>query len=292
MRKTFGERFGKAAIVTLLMIMVVCTVYPFWHIVMYSLSDSRAVMKAGILFLPKELTLRAYRLVLQQPQLYVSYWNALARTVVGTLLSMVLTAITAYPLSLPRLKGNRSLLMLIFFTMLFTGGMIPTYLVISDLGMIDTFWALIIPNVISAYNLIVLRNYFKSIPESLEESARIDGANPARVLFSIILPISGPTLAAITMFYGVNNWNSYLDGVLYINKPELQILQVYLRNLISSTGASASLSGVSDLSEASKVTEETLKMVTITISIVPMLVLYPFLQKFYTKGVMLGSVKG
>lgn len=292
MKKSKAEIIGMIINGVALFLIAFITIYPFWHVLMYSISDSQQASAGGLFFLPKGLDITGYELVLKQPQLYKAYWNTIARTAVGTLLSVILTAMLAYPLSLPRLKGKKFLCIAIFFTMLFNGGMIPTYLLVNDLHMIDTFWALVVPNAMSAYNLFIMRNYFQSIPASLEESARIDGANPITVLFRIILPISTPTLAAVGMFYGVSNWNAYLDGVLYINNNDLQILQVYLRNLFSSAGSGAVLSGIQGISDAAKVTEETLKMVTISVSVIPILIVYPYLQKYYTTGITTGAVKG
>lgn len=292
MKKSKAEIIGMIINGVALFLIAFITIYPFWHVLMYSISDSQRASAGGLFFLPKGLDITGYELVLKQPQLYNAYWNTIARTAVGTLLSVILTAMLAYPLSLPRLKGRKFLCIAIFFTMLFNGGMIPTYLLVNDLHMIDTFWALVIPNAMSAYNLFIMRNYFQSIPASLEESARIDGANPITVLFRIILPISTPTLAAVGMFYGVSNWNAYLDGVLYINNNSLQILQVYLRNLFSSAGSGAVLSGIQGISDAARVTEETLKMVTISVSVIPILIVYPYLQKYYTTGITTGAVKG
>lgn len=291
MRLSKGEKIGSVINGGLLLLLAFITIYPFWYVLMYSLSNSQAASAGGLFFIPKGFDLLGYKLVLQQKQLYSAFFISIARTLLGTVLSVVLTATLAYPLSLPRLKGRGFLCAAIFFTMLFNGGMIPTYLLVNDLGMVDKFWALMIPNAVSAYNLFIMRNYFQSIPPSLEESARIDGANPLTILFKIILPMSGPTIAAVSMFYGVAYWNEYMDGVLYINSNSLQILQVYMRNLFSSAGAGAVLSGVQGISEASKVTEETLKMVTIAVSVIPIILVYPKLQKYYTKGVTVGAVK-
>ncbi|MDF2986539.1 MAG: ABC-type sugar transport system, permease component [Eubacterium sp.] len=292
MKKSKAEIIGMIINGVALFLIAFITIYPFWHVLMYSISNSQQASAGGLFFLPKGLDFTGYGLVLKQPQLYNAYWNTIARTAFGTLLSVILTAMLAYPLSVPRLRGKKFLCMAIFFTMLFNGGMIPTYLLVNDLHMIDTFWALVIPNAMSAYNLFIMRNYFQSIPASLEESARIDGANPVTILFRIILPISTPTLAAVGMFYGVSNWNAYLDGVLYINSNDLQILQVYLRNLFSSAGSGAVLSGIQGISDAARVTEETLKMVTISVSVIPILIVYPYLQKYYTSGMTTGAVKG
>lgn len=292
MKKNFAEKIGVFINGFVLVLLAFLTIYPFWHVLMYSISNSQAASSGGLFFLPRGVDLLGYKLVLQQPQIYRVYFNTIARTAVGTALSMVLSATLAYPLALPRLRGRNFLCLAIFFTMLFNGGMIPTYILVNNLHMIDTFWALVVPNAVSAYNLFIMRNYFQSIPVSLEESARMDGANPLTILVRIILPVSTPALAAVGMFYGVSNWNAYMDGVLYINGNDWQILQVYLRNLFASAGSGAVLSGVQGISEASKVTQETLKMVTISISVIPILIVYPYLQKYYTRGIIVGAVKG
>lgn len=291
-RRSPAEKAGYTAICTLLVLFCFTTVYPFWHVLMYSASDSQAAMTGGLFFWPRKFDLLAYKMIFKTSQIYIAYRNTILRTVVGTAISMLLTALTAYPLALKRLRGRNGISMMIFFTMLFSGGMIPTFLTVQAYGMVDTFWALILPGAMNAYNLFILRNYFQSIPESLEESAHLDGANSFTVLFRIILPISTPAIAAVTMFYGVANWNAYMDGILYTNSTSLEILQVYLRKLMASTGALNSLSGVDNLTEAARLSEESMKMATIAVSVIPILVVYPFLQRYYTKGITVGAVKG
>lgn len=290
-KRSAGEQIGYAIILVLLLLFAFSTLYPFWHVLMYSVSDSGEAMSGGLFFLPRRPTLLAYRTVLKTRQIYVAYRNTILKTVVGTLLSLTVTALTAFPLSLKRLHGRNAISMYIFFTMLFGGGMIPTFLVVQGLGMVDTFWALIIPGLMSAYNMFILRNYFQQLPPELEESAYIDGATPPVALVFIILPVSAPSLAAIAMFYAVGNWNSYLDCLLYTNTGDLQVLQVYPRNLIDSAGAMDSIASVSG-KETSQLTAETVKMTTIAVSIIPILIIYPFLQRFYTKGITVGAVKG
>lgn len=291
-RRSTSEKVGYTVVCTLLVLFCFTTVYPFWHVLMYSASDSQVAMSGGLFFWPRKFDLLAYKMIFKTSQIYVAYRNTILRTVIGTAISMLLTALTAYPLALKRLRGRNGISMMIFFTMLFSGGMIPTFLTVQAYGMVDTFWALILPGAMNAYNLFILRNYFQSIPESLEESAHLDGANSFTVLFRIILPISTPALAAVTMFYGVANWNAYMDGILYINSTSLEILQVYLRKLMASTGALNSLSGVDNLTEAARLSEESMKMATIAVSVIPILVVYPFLQRYYTKGITVGAVKG
>lgn len=291
-KRTSGDRLSGMVINVALFLLVILTLYPFWHVFMYSISDSRAAMSGGLFFFPRKITFLTYQLLFKTSQIFVAFGNTVAKTVVGTTISLVLTVLTAYPLSLPYFRGRRFLQMVIFFTMLFTGGIIPTYLLLRDLQMLDTFWVYVFPSAMSPYNMFIMRNFFQTIPDSLPESAKLDGANHMQILTRIVLPLSKPAVATMTMFYGVSNWNSYMDGILYVNNQKLQLLQVYLRQLISSTGAKGALSAAGDLSAAAAVTEESMKMTVISVSILPILFVYMFLQKYFTKGVMVGSVKG
>ncbi len=291
-KQSIGDKLSSIGIGVFLSLTVIATIYPFWHVMMYSLSDSKAAMGGGIFLLPRELSLLSYRLLFKTKQIFIAFGNTCMKTLFGTVLSIFLSALTAYPLSLKRFKGRGFFSMMIFLTMLFNGGMIPTYLVVKNLGLLDKFLVYILPGAMSAYNMFILRNFFQSIPASLEESAMLDGANPFQVFYKIIMPLSKPALAAVAMFYGVSNWNSYMDGVLYINTSRLQLLQVYLRQLISAAGAKGALGDLSNLGAASALTEDSMKMTVIAVSIIPVLIVYPFLQKYYTKGVMVGAVKG
>ena len=290
-KRTAGERIGYAVILAILILIAFSTLYPFWHVLMYSISDSRTAMSGGLFFLPRHFTIASYKMVLQTSQIYVAFLNTIFRTFVGVLLSLLISALTAFSLAHKQLKGRNFMSMLFFFTMLFTGGMIPTFLIVQSLGLIDTYWALILPNAMSAYNMFILRNYFQQLPVSLEESASIDGASPPLILFRIIMPVAKPALAAVAMFYGIVYWNDYLQCILYTNSTQLQVLQVYLRNLLASVGAMDAIAGVSG-GDTVMLTEETVKMTTIAISVIPILIVYPFLQRYYTKGITVGAVKG
>ena len=297
MKRTQSEKIGGIFVNTILFLIGLITLYPFWHVIMYSLSNSHAAMTGGLFFWPRELDIISYKVLFKTKQIFIAYKNTLIRTFGGTLISIALSALTAYPLSRKRFHGRGFISMLIFFTMLFSGGMIPTFLVVQQLGLLDTLWALVLPGAMSAYNMFILRNFFQSIPASLEESAVLDGATPFRILWSIILPLSMPAIAAVSMFYGVGHWNSYIDAVLYINDTSKQVLQLYLRQLLATSGAllttaNEAMSNNANLSDIGKISEETMKMTTIAASVIPVLFVYPWLQKYYVKGVMIGSVKG
>ncbi|NOU87061.1 ABC transporter permease subunit [Paenibacillus sp. LMG 31460] len=275
-----------------MLLVSIVTLYPFWHVLMYSLSDPKLAMGGGLFLWTKGFSLTSYELLLQSKGIYYAYGNSIFRLVIGTAINIVLTAMLAYPLSIRRFVGRNFITLMIFFTMLFSGGMIPTYLIVKELGLIDSIWSLIIPTALSAWNLIILKNYFQSLPAELEESANIDGAAPIRILFSVILPVSGPVIAAIALFYGVAHWNSYFDAILYINSDAKQVLQVFLRTMLQSSSLQQVQGAESLASSIGLVTEESVKMATVVVSVIPMLLVYPFLQKYYVKGVMVGSIKG
>lgn len=289
--RTRGERVGNTIILILLTLLSLIMIYPFWHVLMYSISDAKLALGGGIFLWPRGFSLYGYKLVMKNAQIWIAYRNTILKTAAGTSLSVLLSAMTAYPLSVRRLRGRNGFSMMIFFTMLFGGGTIPSYLLVKSLGLIDTFWALILPGAMSAYNMFILRNYMQSLPAELEESARIDGARAFTILFRIIIPLSAPSLAAIAMFYGVGNWNSYMDCLLYTNKPELQVLQLYLRQVLLQTSSSNASMAVAGSTEE-YISDTAMQMVIIAVTVIPILIVYPWLQRFYTKGITVGAVKG
>lgn len=292
MRESFGERLWYFILNIGMLLVSIVTLYPFWHVLMYSLSDPKLAMGGGLFLWMKGFSLTSYELLLKSKGIYYAYGNSIFRLVIGTAINIVLTAMLAYPLSIRRFVGRNFITLMIFFTMLFSGGMIPTYLIVKELGLIDSIWSLIIPTALSAWNLIILKNYFQSLPAELEESANIDGATPMRILFSVILPVSGPVIAAIALFYGVAHWNSYFDAILYINSDAKQVLQVFLRTMLQSSSLQQVQGTDNFAASIGLVTEESVKMATVVVSVIPMLIVYPFLQKYYVKGVMVGSIKG
>lgn len=291
-KKKMGDRLTNIFIYFILITVVIVMLYPLWHVLMYSISDSRAAMTGGLFLLPRKLSFLSYEMLFQTKRIFVAFRNTFAKTIIGTGINLVLTASTAYALSLDELKGRRAIQLFIYFTMLFSGGIIPTYILIKDLHMLDTFWVYVLPAALSPYNMFIMRNFFRSIPKALSESAMLEGANHMQILTRIILPLSKASMATVTLFYVRTNWNSYMDGVLYVNDNSLELLQVYLRRLISSASAKGALAEAGDLSAAMAITEESMKMTVIAVSLIPVVILYLFLQKYFVKGATVGSVKG
>lgn len=291
-KKTAKQIVSDALKILIALLLIVITLYPFWHVVMYSFSDSKAAMSGGIFILPRGFSLDSWKMLLATKQIFIAFRNSIGKTLVGTVFAIVISMLTAYPLSVRELKGRTFLQGMIFFTMLFNGGMIPTYLLIKDLGLLDTFWVYVIPGAMNVYNMFILRNFFQAIPISLSESAMLDGANHFQILSNIVIPLAKPAIATQVMFYSVSFWNSYMDGVLYVNKQKLQLLQVYLRQIINSVGAAGVGFSTEEMINKATVTEESMKMTVIAISVIPVAVLYLCLQKYFIKGTMVGSVKG
>lgn len=262
-------------------------VYPLWYVLMFSLSDPTTPAFSSLYLLPQGFSTVAYRYILGQERIYAGFRNSLFVTVVGTVFNLFFTAITAYPLSRRELAGKRIVFGLIFFTMLFGGGMIPTYLVVRAFGLVGSLWSLIIPGLISVFNLLVMIKFFAAIPESLIESARIDGYNDVQIVFRIVLPLSAATLAAIGLFYAVRHWNEFFDAIIYINDRDKTVLQVILRGMFQEEGLGRETNVRLQIA-----TPEHFRMATIIIVMVPILCVYPFLQRHFMKGVLVGAVKG
>jgi len=290
-KQTFGEKlFGIINSIILIALMILF-LYPILHIIFASLSDPARIMQhRGLLFAPLGFRLEAYKLVFDNPMISVSYRNTLFYVVIGTVINILLTSLGAYALSRKQVYIRNVVMLLITFTMFFSGGLIPSYLLIKSLHMQDTFWVMIIPNAISAYNLIIMRTYFLGLPDSLEESAKIDGAGDFTVLFKIFVPIAMPIIAVMILFYGVGHWNAWFSASIYLRKRELFPLQLVLREILIQNSTDNMLTSV-ELSDKGMI-GETVKYATIVVATLPILFVYPFLQKYFTKGVMIGSVKG
>ncbi len=267
------------------------TVYPLIYTASISLSSMAEAAKNGLHLYPKEISFVSYQMVFSNSSLYTGYANTILRTVFGTAFSLIITAMTAYPLSKSYLPNLKLFSIIVLFTMIFEGGMIPNYLLIKKLKLIDNRLVYILPCAVSAYNIIIMKSFFKSLPESLSESAKIDGANDFRILWSIILPVSKPVLATVGLWTAVMHWNAWLDGMLYINDNSKQILQIFLQRIVKEGQSTLLERGITD-PDVTSFTPETIKSATIIVTILPILIVYPFVQKYFVKGIMLGSVKG
>lgn len=263
-------------------------ILPFLNLLATSLSDQVAVSNGSVAFWPKRFTLSAYQFVIENRQFWNGLGNSLFITVVGTILAMVVTTLTAYPLSLPKFRARKTFLVIFIIVMLFNGGLIPTYLLINQIGLRNNRWALILPCLISTYNMLLVKNYFETLPEAIYESAKIDGATELQIFLKITLPLSLPTLATVALFYAVGFWNAYFNGMLYISTPDKMPLQTYLQTLLNMAYIPAH-----ELPPeiAESLSTESIRAATIFSATLPILVLYPLLQKYFVKGLVLGSDK-
>jgi len=277
----------QAFLILFISILSVTMLYPFLHVTSISLSTPTEALRQGFHFYPKEITFNAWERVLQSNTVWMTMGNTVFRTVVGTVLTIIFLSIGAYPLSKKYLPHRNAFMMIIIVTMFFGGGLIPTYMLIKGLGLINSMWVYVVPGLVSTFSLIVLRNFFMSIPEELEDSAKMDGANEFRVLFSIIIPLSKPVLATLALWSAVGHWNAWFDSMLYIQDQSKIVLQLFLRRLVIANEGDPMLP-VPSIEQ----TPETVKAAIIIFTALPILVVYPFLQRYFVKGVMIGSLKG
>lgn len=291
-RKSTGERIFNLTNLLFMLFMIIITLYPFIHVTMSSLSDSRQLMAhTGIILQPKGFTLSAYQMVFRNPNIMSGYMNTLIIVTVGTTLNLLMTSLGAYVLSRKGIPWTKPLMLAIVFTMFFSGGLIPNFLLVNNwLGLGNSFLALILPGLISTWNLIILRTSFGTIPESLIESAWMDGANDFTILFRIVIPLSLPVMAVMVLFYGVAHWNAWFAAMVYLRNRDLFPLQLILREILIQN-STAFMSGDAAL-EDMEAAGESIKYATIIVATLPILVVYPFLQKYFVKGVMIGSIKG
>ena len=285
---------GKVIIYLVLTLLSASIVIAFWHLLNLSLSPSHIATKGGLLLYPREATLDNYARVIDNRYIWSGYKNTLIRTVVGTVLQLFFTAMGAYVLSKRFFPHRTFWTLFIVFTMFFSGGLIPSYLVVKNLGLLNTYASMILPGFISAYNMVIMRNYFQSLPEEIEESCLIDGAGRFRIFMQIVLPLSKPILATVALWLVVGHWNSWFDVLIYISDDAKFTLQIVLRRIII-TGSKEILdtSAAANAAEMeSVVSSEGLKAACIFVTTLPILCAYPFVQKFFVKGIMIGSLKG
>lgn len=280
---------------TLLLVLVMLVVlYPLYFIVIASFSDPLEVLSGHVVFFPKKVSLEAYKMVFRDAQILTGYRNTIFYTLLGTAVNIVLTVLAAYPLSRRDLAGRKFFTVMLAVTMFFSGGLIPTYLMVSNtLHLLDTIWAMILPGAISVWNVIIVRTYFQtSIPPELSEAAMVDGCSDFMLLAKVILPLSMPVLAVIVLFYGVAHWNSFFNALIYLNDKALYPLQLILRSiLVQNTMSEDMLAEVDSLANR-QVMAETIKYALIVVASAPIIAVYPFLQKYFVKGIMVGAIKG
>ncbi|MCR4621830.1 MAG: carbohydrate ABC transporter permease [Clostridiales bacterium] len=285
-----NDRIFKAFTVAIILIITAACLFPFLYIVSVSFSGKNPVMRGEVFLWPVGWDFSAYRTVFNNQSLMLSMRFTILLTIVHTLICVIMTVMCAYPLSKPDLKFKAPILLLILFTMYFSGGMIPNYLNIKQLGLIDTFWVLILPGCLSTYNMILMKSFFQAMPREMEESAFVDGANDAVVLIKIILPLSKAMLATIALFYAVGRWNGFMDALLYINDGDMFTIQLRLRMIIQASQVSTLIEDIPEVKN--DVIAETIKAACLVFSMIPIMIVYPWLQKYFVKGVMIGSVKG
>ena len=279
-------------LIIVVMIFALSCVIPFINVIAVSLSSKSAILRGDVSFWPVEFTTQAYEVLFNDASMIRSLWLTVEITVVYTALAMLLTILMAYPLTKKRLKGRKFFSFLALFTMYFSGGTIPIYINIMNLGLLDTVWALILPGALSTYNMIIMRSFFASLPESLEEAATIDGANDFQILVRIYLPLSLASIATLTLFYAVGKWNSFQDAQYYITNRALYPLQLKLYNAIQNTQQLDTTSMQEGSTAVANNISQSIESATIIFATLPILVVYPFVQRYFVSGVTIGAVKG
>jgi putative aldouronate transport system permease protein len=295
-KQSVGERFFHIFNYIFISLCAFLALYPFLQVIATSFSSSRAVSSGEVIWRPVEFNLLAYKQLLEDGQIFVAMKNTVILTVVGTTLNMLATILAAYSLSKKRLRGRSIFLLIIIFTMMFNGGMIPNFILIKKLGLMDNYLGLWLMGLIGTYNMFVMKTFFENMPESLEEAAAIDGANDIQIMIKLILPLSLPVIATLTLFYAVGWWNQYFSAMLYITSTSKQPLMVKLMQMLDTAQMimvnTANPTGGTEGVVESTIAPETFKAASIIISTLPILCVYPFLQKYFVKGVMIGSIKG
>ncbi len=289
------SKFHLSDVVIMVILVILCAtcVVPFWHLLVKSISGNSAVLRKEVFLWPKEFSMDAYSKVFADQTMLHSMWYSVVVTMIFTLLGMIVCTCAAYPLSKKRLKGRRFFTFVLMVPMYFSAGMIPAYLLMSDLNLLDSMWVLILPLIYSPYNMLVMKTYFQSsIPDSLEESAFLDGATNFQIIGKIILPLSKPIIATLSLFYAVGRWNTYADNMYYIRSDGKRLIQYKLYLLVQ--GAEESIqTSLGDVGGASNITTpEVLQAACIMFVTIPIIIVYPFLQKYFVKGAMVGAVKG
>ncbi|MEK4059802.1 MULTISPECIES: carbohydrate ABC transporter permease [Paenibacillus] len=290
-KTSLGERIFDICNTIIMVLLIILTLYPMLYILFSSLSEGNQLISFnGILLWPQGFSLEGYKAVLSNPTILSGFKNTLFILVVGLGINMTLTSLGAYFLSREGVMLQKPIMFFIVFTMFFQGGLVPFYLIVKSYGLLDSLWALILPTAVSTFNLIIMRTYFMAIPKELEESAFLDGAGHFTILFRIFIPLSMPVVAVLILYYGVGHWNSWFNAMIFLRDQDLYPIQLVVRNIILEND-NASMLGTTTLIQSRDVAE-TLKYAAIIVTTAPILLLYPFLQKYFVKGVMVGALKG
>ncbi|TNJ66088.1 carbohydrate ABC transporter permease [Paenibacillus hemerocallicola] len=276
-----------------LSVLIVIVIYPLYFVLIASFSDPNFTNAGKVLLFPKGITLKSYELIFADMKIWIGYRNSLVYTIVGTLINLAVALPAAYAFSRRDLKGGKVLIWIFLFTMYFNGGMIPTYLLIKNLGMLDTIWSLVLPNAVIVYYMLIARTFFATtIPDELLDSSRIDGASDFRFFLSVVLPLSKAIVAVLALYHAIIHWNSYFNAMLYISSASKQPLQIVLRSILMATDYTNEAMVDSKSLEEAVLLKETVKYSVIIVASIPVLLMYPFVQKYFIKGVMIGAVKG
>lgn len=292
-KEPIGDRILLILICFFLSLLMLTVLYPLIYIFSSSFSSPSAVVSGKVWLFPVEFSLKAYESIFHSSQVMLGYYNSIIYTVIGTLINVTITILLAFPLSQRNLYGRSIIVMLMVFTLFFDGGLIPTYLLVKDLHILDTRWALWLPGALSVFQVIIARTFFiNSIPSELQEAAQIDGCRDTRYLISIVLPLSKPILAVMSLMYAVGHWNAYFDALIYLRSEHLFPLQYVLRNMLILNAADPEMLAGTALKLRDQGFEQVLKYALIVVACVPVMIMYPFVQKHFVKGVMIGSLKG
>lgn len=292
-RESGSDRAFTIVNYVVLSIVLIAVLYPLVYVVSASFSSSYAVLSGKVWLWPVDPSLDGYKAVFKNKNILTGFQNTFLYTLAGTLLNVIMTILAAYPMSRGDFRGRHGFMLIFVFTMMFSGGLIPTYFVVKDLHMIDTVWAMLVPTALSVWNVIIMRTYFQTtIPHELLEASQLDGCNDFRFLLRIVIPLSGPIIAVIALFYAVGHWNQYFNAMIYLKDPHLYPLQLILRDILVQNEVKIDMLGDVKSAAARQGLRELLKYSLIVVSSVPLLLIYPFVQKFFVKGVMIGSIKG
>lgn len=288
--RSVGSKIFDWFIRLLMVLIIFATLYPFYYITIVSLSDGNAVLRGEVHFWPISPTLESYKLVFENPSVPISLSNSVLYTIVGTIINMIMTVLCAYPLARPKFSGRLFFTWVVSLTMFFSGGLIPLYLLVLNLGIYNSMWALVLPGAINVWNMFIMRTSFQSIPDELYEASVLDGANDLQTLFYMVLPLSMPVMATLLMFYSVGHWNEFFNALIFLDDRAKFPIQLVLRNIVilGRFEQTNELSGGSDFAAI----EQTLRYATIMVSTLPILAVYPFVQRYFVKGVMIGAIKG